>query len=258
MAVYSPENSPEENLEIMGAGHPGDLLVQGFVGEVAVQALAVTDYGKTTDRIVDQRDSALYVQTEGLSREANAGETERYCAMEEVPGRNIHVVSNGKQTLDAIGRLSSNWSFKAATAEQTYKTDADHTSRLTGFTDMSASDHPSLGISVIRKLPLQRPLPVHELYTNRLEDAERYLELESGVGHAVQTNKGGVPGRPAIFDELPFRLPIRDTAEGTAKLLWDHLSPDYRKVIVAKTISPNGEVDISYIDNTHPPRLSLH
>lgn len=246
--IYKPENSPEQNLEILANNpYPGRVLAQGFIGDVAVQACAIM--GRSPDsrnRIYTEEDGIVSTEVFDKSKPAKDPALTIYDAMRRTG--DFHVVSNGDQTSTAIQHLRAGSTFEDAMKSRRYEPDAPNfTPRITGFIDLrnlTAERVAAAGISVIRKLPVS-DLALHTFfnYYNLSGFAQR-----SGGGRAVHTYQRNDDPLPS-FKEEPFSIPLRDNASEMARLLWNNLDKDNRVAVAAKVFTRDDH-DI-HIINAH-------
>jgi len=246
MKLYSPANSPEQNLALLaGNSYPGRLLVVGFPdvgGAVLAYALEGRSVGSRNRRLVVADNT---VSTEVVDRSLSFGDPDLtiYDAMRRVG--EVEIVSNGNQTDRVVRYLRCGGNFEDAMKATHHEPDAPNfTPRITGFHDLSASgDEPRFGLSVIRKDP-EGDGSIRELYTDRSPE----IALgRRGVGYCVHTYQGdGDPLRS--FAEAPFVVPVKDTAGEMADMLWKSLDSDNRVAVAAKTIGPDGVVEFAVIN----------
>lgn len=244
MPLYNPENTPEQNLEVLSKNpYPGRLLVMGYVGDAAVQAYAVEGRSEgSRNRILVEKEGVVSTEVFDMSKQVGDPALTLYRAMDFV--NSCHVVSNGNQTTTAIEHFSQSNSFEEAMATREYEPDAPNfTPRISGYInidpfteDMSDVGYePRFGISVIRKIPVSK-LAVRSFFTEYTPK----IKLSSGIGYAVHTYEGDDNPLPP-FDEAPFAIPIEDTAQGMAKLLWKNLDAKNRVAVVAKVFTPTSQ-----------------
>lgn len=244
--LYSPENKPHKNLEILAANpYPGRFIVIGKAGGVAVQAYAIMGRSEgSRNRVLVEQDGIVSTDVFDKSQPVGDPSLTIYEAVRQEGA--VHIVSNGRQTTTAAEHLRDGKTFQDAMETHTYEPDdPNFTPRISGFIDTEADlhDRPAIGISIIRKIAVSN-LPVRDLFTDYFPDHN----LGSGIGMAVHTYKGDGSPLPT-FDEAPFRMPVEDTAEGMAQLLWDNLNEENRVAVAAKVIAPTGQ-DI-FIINRH-------
>src|SRR5688572_29500433 len=114
MAIYNPENSPQENLEqIRDNPYLGRLFVQGFVGDVAVQAYMIQGRRESSqNRALREESEVVYSEVFDLTKDMGDPATTIYDALRG--RRSHHVVSNGTQIDRVIQYLSARRSFEEA------------------------------------------------------------------------------------------------------------------------------------------------
>lgn len=247
MSVYSPENSPEENLSILAENpYPGRLLVVGFAGDTAVQAYAVEGRSEgSRNRKLIEEDNIVGTEIADPSLPVGDPELTIYDAMRSIG--DIHIVSNGNQTNRVVQYLRSGKAFKDAMKVTKREPDEPNfTPRITGFIDLNPGEgEPSIGLSVIRKSANGHG-SIRRLYTDQSPELSQYSDMDN-VGYAVHTYKGNVDPLPS-YNEPPFIIPIQNTSYGMASMLWESLDPENRVAVAAKTIAPNGVVNIRIIN----------
>ncbi|MGI9027811.1 MAG: IMP cyclohydrolase [Candidatus Saccharimonadales bacterium] len=247
MRLYQPENTPQANLEILAANsYLGRFFVQGFFMQEPGDKVYVQAYGLegrsegSRNRTLQQNeDGSVSTKVFDMAKQVGDPALTLYRAMDSVNG--IHVVSNGNQTTTAIEYLRQGKSFEEAINTRDYEPDEpNYTPRISGYIDAEQS---KFGISIIRKLAVSR-LAVRTLFTEQSPE----IELTPEVGYAVHTYQGdGNPLPP--FDEAPFKLPLRDTAQTMAELMWDNLDTNNRVAVAAKVFTSTSQ-DI-FIINRH-------
>ncbi len=242
--LYSPENTPGENLEILARNpYIGRILVEGFAGGVAVQAYGIEGRSDGSRNRVQVSQGGL-VSTEVFETSKPVGDPELtiYDSMQQ--RGSVHIVSNGNQTSTAIQYLRCGKTFEEAMLSRLFEPDEPNfTPRISGYIDLYPTDQPRLNISVIRK-DRSTGTAVHSFYPDYYPENN----LESGVGYAVHTYKGNGDPLPS-FDEEPFKIPIEDTAKGMAQLLWNNLDRENRVSVVGKVFTPTSRE--IYIINRH-------
>ncbi len=245
--AYSSYNTPDDNLAVLSTNpYPGRLLLLGFVEGVAVQAYAIGGRSDNSrNRILKLEDGIVGTESFDKTQPVYDPELTIYDALRRCGS--VHLVGNGDQTATAIQYLRSGRSFEEAMNSRSYEPDEPNfTPRISGFIDISpAAGQPKLGISMIRKSP-DSDAPIHEYYTDQLPEL---AQLASGVGYALHTYLGN--DDPLLsFDEAPFTLPLRPTAQATAEMLWQVMHPDTRLAVAVKTIAPDGATNF-FIINAH-------
>lgn len=235
--LYNPEHTPAQNAETLKANpYPGRLLVMGYAGGVAVQAYAIMGRREgSRNRIFVEEDGI--VSTEVFDTSAQTGDPALtiYDAMRR--RGSTHVVSNGDQTSTVMQHLRSGSTFEKAMEDRVYEPDEPHyTPRISGYIDTDDLQDTRFGISIIRKKTPRYDWPVRKLFTEHSPE----ITLESGVGYSVHTYKGD--GNPLpTYDERPFTMPVEDTAESMAQLLWDSLDDENRVSVAAKVFTPTSQ-----------------
>jgi len=245
--MYSANSTPMQNLETLSRHpYPGRFLVMGYAGDVAVQAYAIGGRSEgSKNRIFVLEDNIVSTEVFDTSKSIPDPTLTIYDAMRSVH-QTTHVVSNGNQTDTVMQYLRSGSTFEAAMKLRHYEPDEpNYTPRISGFIDTARDpEDGGFAISVIRKADLT-PKSIHDYHSESL------APFESGVGYAVHTYRGETgDGRLLSFNERPFKLPLEDTAESMAKLVWASLNADTRAAVVAKVISATGEIDF-HIINQH-------
>lgn len=247
--LYDPQNSPETNLKKLAANsYPGRLAAQGYAGGIAVQVCALMGRGfDSRNRIYVEQDGIVSTEVFDKSRPADKPELTIYDAMRRVNG--LHVVSNGRQTNTIIEYLRAGRTIKEALESHTYEPDSDCTPRITGFIDLdyAKGEMKPSGISVIRKVAVS-DLPVRDFFPNVPNNSDE-LALRPSCLWTVHTYRGDGKPLPS-FNEAPFALPVRDTAEEMAQLLWDNLNTENRVAVAAKMFTP-GTQEIHIINGHH-------
>lgn len=244
---------PEGNLEVLAANpYPGRLLVAGFAGETIVQAYAVEGRSEPSqNRILVEQDNI--VSTEVFDKTQSVGDRALtiYDAMRSIGG--VHVVSNGDQTNTVAQYLRSGGSFAEAMDARDHEPDAPNfTPRISAY--ILGYDRAHFGISVISRDPAAED-PKELVSQRRLYTADS-LEIDltqaENVGYAVHTYaRDPGDGQPLVsFDEAPFLVPVEPVAQDMAEVLWENLDPKNRVSVAAKTINPDGTIDI-HIINRH-------
>jgi IMP cyclohydrolase len=251
MAIYSPTNSPEQNLAVLNqTEYPGRLLVVGFAARTSILAYAVEgrSEGSRNRRLVVQDN---VVSTEIVDPSLSVGDPELtiYDAMRRVD--DIEIVSNGNQTDRVIRYVRSGMTFADAMEATDHEPDKPNfTPRITGFHHSDADDgEPYFGISVVSKNP-DGEGSVHKLYTDQSPE----ITLDDGsesVGYAVHTYQGDGTPLPS-FDEPPFKIPVLEGARDMAELLWENLNRENRVAVAVKTINDSGVISY-YIKNQSDP-----
>lgn len=238
--LYAPENSPEQNLAILTAHeYPGRFFVMGFADDVAVQAYAIMGRSEPSrNRILVEKDGVVSTEMFDTSQPVGNPELTIYDAMTR-EGTN-HIVSNGRQTTTIADYLRGGRTFEEAMDTHTYEPDPpNNTSRISGVLNTDAGEgEPPMSISVVRKVWVSS-IPVRNFF--RVSDCK--TPLASGVGLGVHTYKENrPPGEPLpTYDEVPFRMPIEDTAQGMAELVWKALNEENRVAVAAKVITPTAQ-----------------
>lgn len=250
MQLYSPENTPQQNLEQLRADlYPGRGIVAGFIGDKAVQACYIGGRSEgSRNRIYRQQDDVVFTEVFDKSNEIKRPDLTIYEPMRRTD--TIHIVSNGDQTLTALQFLRCGMSFREAMESSSYEDDGPiFTPRISAFTDLAPKDgSPRLGMSLIRKVAVSTTLSIHDYFDENSPE----IDLQDGVGYALQTYKEGQDGQgPApSYDDAPYKLPLEENAEDMAQMLWDNLRPVNRGAVAAKTIDQDGNVRIAII-NSH-------
>ncbi len=247
MIAYSSYNAPDDNLAVLSTNpYPGRLLLMGFVEGTAVQAYAIGGRSDNSrNRILKLEDGIIGTESFDKTMTVYDPELTIYDALRRCGS--VHIVANGDQTATAIQYLRSGRSFEEAMKARSYEPDAPNfTPRISGFINISPAERqPKLGISLIRKDP-DSDAPIHAYYTDQ---SPELAQLASGVGYAIHTYLGN--DDPLLsFDEPPFTLPLKPTAQATAEMLWAVMHPDTRLSIAAKTIASDGTTDFHLI-NSH-------
>ena len=249
MSIYSPTNSPEQNLNLLAQNsYPGRILVVGFAGGVAVQAYALMGRSPgSRNRVLIKEDGIIGTQIHDPALPVGDPKLTIYDAMRQVG--DVHIVSNGSQTDTITQYLRSGKTVAQALEVVEHEPDApNHTPRITGFYDSDPDDfQPNFGISVISKDPSKEG-SIRKLYTDTSAEMQDILS-DNNVGLAVHTYKGNGDPLPS-FDELPFTLPVEDDAYDMAWQLWENLDRENRVSVVAKTIALDGTVNF-YKINRH-------
>ncbi len=181
------------------------------------------------------------VSTRRVDPSASAGDTTLTLYDAMVQESQFHIVSNGDQTTTTASYIRHGGSFTRAMDVRTYEHDAPtNTPRITAYHDMDADrdEEPVFGISVIRRGPDGEA--VRDCWT----DQALGFQYGSQVGYCVHTYQGdGDP--PLSFDEPPFRVPVADSADVMATMLWDALDTGNRIAVVAKTMHYNVLVEVA-------------
>ena len=256
MTVYSPDNSPEQNLDILANNsYPGRLIVIGFAGGLTIQAYGITGRSiGSRNRVLALQDNVVSTEIADHSQPVGDPELTIYDAMRRFG--DTHVVSNGNQT-DRVGQyIRSGGTFAGAMKATNRETDKpNYTPRITGFYQVDADEgEPYFGLSVIRGNANGHG-SIRRLYTDQSPELHLDPEVDENIGFGVQTYEEDRPtGVPLpSFSEAPFRIPVVDSAKGMVDMLWDNLGEN-RVAAVAKTIGiVDGEITIDFqIRNEHP------
>jgi len=250
MPQYSESNTPEQNLELLANNpYPGRLLVVGFTPETQVLAYAVMGRSDgSRNRVLTLQDNVVGTEVADYSISAGDPELTIYDALRKVG--DIEIVSNGNQTDRVVRYVRCGKTFMDAMGVTFYEPDdPNFTPRITGFHHSDADENePFFGISVISKDPASAD-PVRKLYTNQTPELGFVNNGTDAVGYCVHTYNGDGDPLPS-FDDLPFRIPVQETAFDMADMLWETLDSDNRVAVVAKYISLSGVVAVS-IRNRH-------
>jgi IMP cyclohydrolase len=237
MALYNPENSPQQNLRLVGENpYVGRMLVQGFVGSQAVQAYMIQGRSEgSRNRVLTREDNVIATEVFDTSRSTGDPATTIYDAMRR--RRGLHIVSNGTQTDVIMQYLRAGRSVQDALDTQKYEPDPSQTPRITGFVDLRARDgEPSFGLSRILKAGGRYDIR-REFFTEK----SREIDLVSGVGYALQTYAHHEDPLPA-FTESPFKLPLVANAEEMISMLQANSDPENTVAVAAKVIDAAGRI----------------
>ncbi len=250
MAVCSPNNTPEQNLEILKADlYPGRMILQGIAGGVVIQASLIE--GRSFDsgnRFYDEQDDIISTEVFDKSKPAKHPHLTIYDAQRRYGS--VHIVSNGDQTSTAIQYLRSGRTFEEAMKSREYEDDEpNYTPRISGFMDLDPKDgQPRFGMSLIRRMPTAAAT---QHYTKRdfWTEESPEISLVSGVGYALQTYQNAQDeGQLPSFEGAPYPLPIDDTAEGTARLLFENLRQRNFVALAVKAIDAEGNIEFKRIN----------
>lgn len=247
MAVYSPTNSPEQNLSLLAENpYPGRLLIVGFAGEVSIQAYAVEGRSEgSRNRVLTKEEGIVGTEIADTSLPVGDPELTIYDAMRTVG--DLHIVSNGNQTDRVVRYLRSGKTFAEAMEATDYEPDAPNfTPRVSGFHHFDPDEgQPSFGLSVISKDPHSED-SIRRLYTDQSPELQPTLDADA-IGYCVHTYEGDGNPLPS-FDQPPFTVPVEASAEAMAGMLWEHLDRENRVAVVAKAISLSGAVNFAIIN----------
>jgi IMP cyclohydrolase len=246
--IYDPENTPEQNLEILAANpYPGRFLAVGFdLGGYAVQIYAIGGRSEGSQNRVLVEEAGI-VSTEIYDTSKPVGDPTLTIYDATRHRKKLHLVSNGDQTDTALKYLRAGKTFQEAMDSRTYEPDVpNYTPRISGFINTAASEEePALGISIIRKVAVS-DLAVRDFFT----DLSGELLKKEGLANAVHTYKGDGDPLPA-YDEPSFVIPVHhETLKETAEMVWDHLNPDTR-VGVAVQVTDDLAGTLTHIINRH-------
>ncbi len=248
--LYNAQNTPEQNLEILAAHpYPGRFLVVGQAGDVVVQAYAIMGRSEgSRNRILAEQDGVVSTKVFDEEKEKGDPSLTIYDAM--LQQGSVHLVSNGRQTTTAAEFMAEGKSFWQAMDEHTYEPDAPNwTPRIAGYFDVHANpdEHEApMGLALIRRARVS-DLAVR----NYMTEHDPCLNPGSGVGLALHTYREDRPAGEALppYDGPAFKLPLEDTAEAMARLVWGALNQENRVAVAAKVVTPTDQQ--IFIINAH-------
>ncbi|MGB4759590.1 MAG: IMP cyclohydrolase [Candidatus Saccharimonadales bacterium] len=250
MALYNPANSPEQNLEVLASNpYPGRLIVVGAMGELTIQAYAIMGRSEgSRNRVLSLQDNVVSTEVFNPSLPVGDPSLTIYDAMRQIG--DVHVVSNGNQTNTIAQYLRSGNTIQEALDVTGHEPDAPNfTPRITGFYNFDADDGaPQFGLSVISKGADGGS--VRKLYTDQ-EDLFGETYDDYNISYGVHTYNGDGNPLPS-FDQVPFTLPVHESAHDMAGMIWENLNPDNRVAVAAKVIQLSGGVEFALI-NRHDP-----
>jgi hypothetical protein len=246
MRGYAPENSPETNLEILAADpYIGRFVAVGRAGKVAVQACAITGRSEgSRNRRYRVDDFILGTEVADNTKPVGNPDLTIYDSMRRVG--ELHVVSNGDQTGRVVRFYRGGKGFEEAMAATDYEPDELNTPRISAFHLLDVvGANPHFGISVIRKAVFGEGT-VRKLYYDHSKELGLSGDEET-VGFGVHTYFGYGDGRTTrSYDEAPFKMPVEGNATAMVNMIWEVLDNDNLVAVAAKTIQPDGAVDIRF------------
>jgi IMP cyclohydrolase len=168
-----------------------------------------------------------------------------YQAMADADG--LFVVSNGSQTPYVLENMQAGQSFEEAVSSapvvmveingqlqevdlSSYEPDPNFTPRITGFIRVEPNIA-TFGLAIAKRQHAGEGTE-RRFFTGDL------TEVRPGVGFAVHTYKHNVPDDEILppFEGDPVPVPLGETAEESAEMLWDMLDRENRVAVVARSI----------------------
>lgn len=245
---YSPEDGPK-NLEILADNYyPGHGIVSGInpSGTDVVQAYWVMGLSDNSrNRILVNKKGLVKTEAYDPSKVEDPSLI-IYTAMRQGSDR-IHVASNGDQTDTIVDGFNDYQSAGTSLLGRTYETDApNYTPRITATMEIiGLGDSGAFALHSLYKI---RKDPDSNRPIRTMEAGPLLPNKHRGFGQCIHTYNGDGNPLPS-FDQPTFTVPILETAEETAEMLWSSLHAENRVAIAVKNISlETGESNIRIIN----------